>query len=542
MALAPRPVSLRGRSAVLSICLLASFAPPAVAGTWTPTGPLETGRYGQTQTLLEDGRVLAAGGHAARNQYPGFDSAEILDPRTGLWSATPPLSVRRLGHTAERLPDGRVLVVGGTRTSEETGTVFPSLDSTEAFDPADGRWRPAAPMGTGRWGHSMTVLQDGTMLVAGGGLNQEQIASAEVYDPRVDRWTPVGAMATGRSFHEATLLEDGRVLVTGGCCSGPGEYLQSAEIYDPATRAWTSAGRSAGERYGHTATLLDDGTVLVVGGFEVEDPLHAVERFEPDTGEWAAAPAPELDRRGHTATPLRDGSVLVAGGCCAAPGDAPALAERFVPTADRLGAWLPAGVLAAPRHAHAATLLEDGHVVVAGGINENLRDPLRSTEVFRPLDLPLEIPDLPLPDLPLPDVPLPDLTLPEPPRLRPLPLPVPPDLAGLPARTAGARPPTQARAPLPVAVTRLADGRLRLQVPVPRGIRGGRFRLDRESPGRPALATGAYRVRQSAGRTTVLLRPRRATRARAGRLTLRADRRGRTTTVGTWAIRIAARR
>ena len=78
-------------------------------GTWTPTGRVSQHRYNHTATLLPDGKVLVAGG-SSRDETA---STELYDPATGTWSAAAPMSAARDSHTATLLPDGRVLVVGG---------------------------------------------------------------------------------------------------------------------------------------------------------------------------------------------------------------------------------------------------------------------------------------------------------------------------------------------------------------------------------------------------------------------------------------------
>src|SRR5205823_3466977 len=79
--------------------------------TWTNTGAMNTNRIGHTATLLPNGKVLVAGGSALAA------SAEIYDPASGTWTNTSPMNSIRSSHTATLLPNGTVLVVGGATNS-----------------------------------------------------------------------------------------------------------------------------------------------------------------------------------------------------------------------------------------------------------------------------------------------------------------------------------------------------------------------------------------------------------------------------------------
>ena len=134
----------------------------------------------------------------------------------------------RSGHTAVRLLDGRVLVVGGANHDEENDT------SAEVYDPDSGTWSATGNMVRPRGGFAFaaTLLRDGKVLVGDG-------QGAEVYDPEVGTWTVTGPMAVmdpdGTShWGSATLLRDGRALVVhdGG----------SSEVYDPDSGTWTATG------------------------------------------------------------------------------------------------------------------------------------------------------------------------------------------------------------------------------------------------------------------------------------------------------------
>src|SRR5262249_11555392 len=72
------------------------------------------GFAGETGTLLSDGKVLITGGDF------GSANAELYDPRIGVWSLLPGMSVGRYNHTATLLLNGTVLVAGGVgRASAE---------------------------------------------------------------------------------------------------------------------------------------------------------------------------------------------------------------------------------------------------------------------------------------------------------------------------------------------------------------------------------------------------------------------------------------
>ena len=64
-----------------------------------------------TTVVLHDGRVLAVGG-AATDETP-IASAEIYDPRTGIWTLTGSMSTGRNDLAVVVLRDGRVLAAGG---------------------------------------------------------------------------------------------------------------------------------------------------------------------------------------------------------------------------------------------------------------------------------------------------------------------------------------------------------------------------------------------------------------------------------------------
>jgi hypothetical protein len=242
-------------------------------------------------------------------------------------------------------------------------------------------------MGEGRQIHTVTLLDDRSVLVAGGyAFGDGSLASAALYDPSKDAFTPTGSLADARGYHTATLLADGRVLITGGGRAGwltDAPHLSSAELFDPRTGTFSPTGSMATPREVHTATLLANGRVLIIGGMETQIRSTAsAELYDPKTGTFSPTGSLTAARAFHTATLLADGRVLVVGGSVAAwTSNAPLdSAEIYDPSTGRFSA---AGPMTAARTYHTATLLADGRVLIAGG-SDGYREEIASAEIFDP--------------------------------------------------------------------------------------------------------------------------------------------------------------
>src|ERR1041385_2548812 len=105
-----RQPSLLGDLALLLILFsYTSVAAAQAPGTFVPTGNMTTPRGDHTATLLLNGKVLITGGSKERPA-----SAELFDPFTNTFTRTGNMTAGRwFGNSATLLPDGRVLIVGG---------------------------------------------------------------------------------------------------------------------------------------------------------------------------------------------------------------------------------------------------------------------------------------------------------------------------------------------------------------------------------------------------------------------------------------------
>jgi N-acetylneuraminic acid mutarotase len=233
-------------------------------GKWSDAGILSAGRDTKA-AVLADGRVLVAGGIDWNiGGGKAYDLAELYDPTTGQWSITGSLRDARYAHQMVLLDDGRVLAAGGYRE----GDVL--LTSAELYDPKSGTWQRTAEMPSPRVAFAVAKLRDGRVLLAGGftGPTWKQrvnVASAALYDPTTGRWSETSPMKEKRAGLSMIVLTDGRVLVAGGWAQSQMEF-KSVELFDPRTNTWQPAAPMNVARRNHRAALLPDGGVLVIGG------------------------------------------------------------------------------------------------------------------------------------------------------------------------------------------------------------------------------------------------------------------------------------
>lgn len=249
-------------------------------GTSAPTIGDRAGAIdGHSATLLDDGRVLLAGGvvETSPGSFAAVTGFEVFDPQTQSFAAVPgTLPSVRQAHLAVKLGDGRVLLIGGA-----SGLGAP-LASCDIYDPATGVASPAASMSSPRLLFSASLLPDGRVLVAGGlslfdeadpfGTLGSALASTELYNPASNTWSPGPALPVPLTGHQATTLGSGRVLITGGTevtqlFGFPFPAITDAtRRFDPATSSFLATAALPGPRSDHGQVSLPSGRAVIAGG------------------------------------------------------------------------------------------------------------------------------------------------------------------------------------------------------------------------------------------------------------------------------------
>ena len=336
-------------------------------GNWSSAGTLAPARYAHTATLLNNGKLLVAGGTISDSN--SFNSCALYDENDNSWSTAGSMISGRAFHTATRLSSGKVLVVGGYKYNSGA-----TLNSVELYDPVANSWSAVSALATARAGHAAVLLANGKVLISGGeAAVGVYLTSAELYDPATDTWVEVDSLSVTRSRHTATLLNNGKVLVAGG--GNDSNDIKTAEIFDPGSNNWSSAGTLVNGHDSATATLLVDGKVLLVGG----KGTPSVERFDPSTATWSTVASLPTRSSNHAATLLSDGRVLVTGGFDSL--EFSSATEIYDPALDT---WESGSSLSVARSFHTATLLLSGKVLVSSG-GTNCSGSVYSCSYYAPL-------------------------------------------------------------------------------------------------------------------------------------------------------------
>ncbi|HET6861901.1 MAG TPA: galactose oxidase-like domain-containing protein [Pyrinomonadaceae bacterium] len=171
------------------------------------------------------------------NSGPNADTGYLDTTGTGSWTPVANHNYVYIRDTGSSVmyDDGKILVVGGGDPPTATAEVI----DLNAANPS---WQDVAPMGNPRRQMNATLLPDGMVLVTGGtssgGWNDatNAVRAAELWNPSTNTWTQLASMQNRRLYHTtAILLPDGRVICAGGGRPNPtGDTSHpDAEIFSP---------------------------------------------------------------------------------------------------------------------------------------------------------------------------------------------------------------------------------------------------------------------------------------------------------------------
>jgi len=160
-----------------ALCVVERWSPRT--GRWTVLGSLPVPVAEPVVTPLRDGNALITGGYDEQS-HP---TCSLYDATTNTLRRTGDLNIPRTGHTATQLEDGSVLVLGGT-SNLEGNRLEVALEDAERWDPSTDAWTVAEGPGAARFAHTTTRLPDRRLLVVGGRNRGQRVGAIEVFsDP-----------------------------------------------------------------------------------------------------------------------------------------------------------------------------------------------------------------------------------------------------------------------------------------------------------------------------------------------------------------------
>ena len=330
--------------------VIATFSPAgsstrAVEGRWDP--PFSTPVVAVHMHVVPTGKVFLWG---------DTGDGQLWDATSGFIPVSKTFRMYCSGHTI--LPDGRVLVVGGTSFGTR------GLRLATVFDPSTRTWSATRSMAQGRYYPTTTVLPNGDILaVSGHDTTLAVVTIPEVWNGSTWRRLTAAPLSIPDPYYPAMFVApNGRVFLAG--------FPQTTRYLDvTGSGRWTTvANRKVADRRLGSAVMYAPGKILYVGGGDPPTASAEVIDLNQPSPSWRAVSPMAFPRRQMNATLMADGSVLVTGGTSGSgfnnQAGAVHQAELWNPTTESWRTMAPEG-----RHRvyhSAALLLPSGRVLSSG--------------------------------------------------------------------------------------------------------------------------------------------------------------------------------
>ncbi|HET9853174.1 MAG TPA: trypsin-like serine protease [Candidatus Limnocylindrales bacterium] len=228
-----------GASGATSVAM--AYSPSGNAWTTLPSAP--TGALSPLVLALGDGRVLVSGGYtvadAAAPGYVDSSATHLYNPGSNSWATSSAFGAFGLSGTV--LADGRAVIAGGQDLTWDGSQHGSFLSTVRAFNPATNSWSQLGSMRRGRAGGTLAELGNGLLLAAAGRVDSTTVAggatrTSEAWDRATNAWYVAPALAGAHADPGGVLLDDGRMLVAGGGTSTTETYVPG-DILPPTSSA-----------------------------------------------------------------------------------------------------------------------------------------------------------------------------------------------------------------------------------------------------------------------------------------------------------------
>lgn len=186
--------------------------------TWTAKGAMLRARMKHQLTEFQVGsavRALATGGRVTGGGV--LNHCEVYEVNTNAWRVTGPMTYARYDHAQLKLPDGRIIVFGGTGYNPTQNTIPVTLASVEIYDPITELWNRLDPMKVARTRPAVAYIPSrNAIYVAGTGT------MIEIFDLTTMTWTkPIVGVGQGFYNSQGGCVGVDTFAVIGGTAPGP---------------------------------------------------------------------------------------------------------------------------------------------------------------------------------------------------------------------------------------------------------------------------------------------------------------------------------
>ena len=176
-----------------------------MAGSWKATSSLRTAWALPIVAELPDGRVLVAGGSTDSGVT---DSAEVYNPVSGSWKATG--SITSPGSTPCSACGQRSRAGGRWLERPRRGP------QRRGLRPVSGTWSSVDSMNVARRSTTAVAVSGGLLVAGGADAAGKAMASAEIFDASSESWHDTGSLGTPRAFAAIAPLGGGGAIPAGG--------------------------------------------------------------------------------------------------------------------------------------------------------------------------------------------------------------------------------------------------------------------------------------------------------------------------------------
>lgn len=359
-----------------------STDPRATTGEWQIASVTLPNR-GIHQTLLRDGRVLviAGSGNDEGNFRAGQFTTHVWNPTTGAMVQVPtPEDMFCAGHVT--LPDGRVLIQGGTKEWWTPTSGFKGLRSSYIFDPATDRFTRTNDANEGRWYPTLTKLENGNVWM-GGGLtdqaNQHGAHTTDMFNTATNSWLPTAQVPQTWTYWgeypHMFLLGDGRLFYTGAHTFGDQRPGSGSSLYNWRTAQVADVpGLREKDLRDHAGSVLlppaQNQRFMIAGGGYIDQgaaPTNSVDLINMNDANPTWRPGQALPGPGRqyvNLTNMFDRTVLASNGATGNRTGNISAASIFNPATN---AWTTIPADPVGRNYHSMNLLlPDGRVMILG--------------------------------------------------------------------------------------------------------------------------------------------------------------------------------